>query len=85
MEKGFRSFIKYGLENSRKGLFFSLIVFYVMGLIFKPIENLWFFVFDFSLFAMLLMFLFYKRIPFKRIWLIELHLGFLGLEYFIIA
>ena len=87
MEKGFRSLpIKYGLENSRKGLFFLLIVFYIMGLIFKPIENLWFFVFDFSLFAMLLMFLFYvKRIPFKRIWLIELHLGFLGLEYFIIA
>ena len=87
MEKGFRSLpVKYGLDPSRKGLFFLLIVFYIMGLFFKPIENLLFFVFDFSLFAMLLIFLLYiKRISFKRIWLIELHLGFLGLEYFIIA
>ena len=86
-EKGFKSLpIKYGLDTARKGLLFLLIVFYIMGLFFKPIENLWFFVFDFSLFAMLLMFLFYvKRITFTRIWLIELHLGFLGLEYFIIA
>jgi len=87
VENEFKSLpVKYDFEKVRIALIILLIVFYISSLFFKPLNNLSFVFFDFLLFASLFVFVFsVKKLSHTHIWLIELHLGFLGLEYFFLA
>ena len=83
-ESGIKSMpIKYEFAKVRGMLMIVLLVFYISCLFFKPVSNFSFVVCDFILFGSLFLFLlFAKRLSYSYIWLIELHLGLLGLEYF---
>ena len=74
--------VKYNYQKFRFLLTFLLIVFYICSFIIKPIDNALFVSIDFLLFLCLFFFFFFaKSISSSYIWLAELHIGFLGLEY----
>ena len=74
--------VKYNYQKLRFFLTFLLIVFYFSCFIIKPIDNALFVSIDFLLFLSLFFFFFFaKSLSSSYIWLAELHIGLLGLEY----